>query len=550
MSGFGERFRRAGYKVPKPLIEVDGKPLIAHTIDLFPGETDILFICSQEHLDDAKFYMQDLLSAYCPTGRVESIQPHKLGPVHAVLEAANAIARDTPTLVTYCDFACFWDYLDFRKFVTETNCDGAVVCYRGFHPHMLRNTNYGYVEETGGVISDYREKQSFTDDPMSEFASAGMYYFSSGRLMLDACEAAKEQGLSTNGEYYVSLTFKPLLDAGRNIIVYEVPHFMQWGTPEDLANYQKWSELFGSLTRPIHSPRQSGTLLIPAAGLGSRFVAEGYATPKPLIGVSGKPMLLQSLRDLPVAEKTRVVLRGDQTQYGDVVSALKDHDPNIDIVTLDNVTEGQAQTCLNALDGIVFSKPLTIGACDNGVIYDVEEFQSLMDDEAIDVIVWGVRGHPEASKQPKMFGWIDCKDDGQIRHVSVKHPLSNPNRDPIVLGTFTFKRARDFLTSANHMIEREGRVNGEFYVDECINDALALGLNCHLLEVNHYLGWGTPNDLKTFTYWQSCFHKWKAHPYRLQLDDHVHPDDLIALNKRYAWQPPARPRGQGYLRNG
>ena len=50
MSGFGERFRQAGYKIPKPLIEIDDKPIIAHVIDMFPGEENFLFICNSEHL--------------------------------------------------------------------------------------------------------------------------------------------------------------------------------------------------------------------------------------------------------------------------------------------------------------------------------------------------------------------------------------------------------------------------------------------------------------------------------------------------------------------
>ena len=52
MSGFGERFRRNGYKIPKPLIKVEGLPIIGHVINLFPGETKIIFICNQEHLDN------------------------------------------------------------------------------------------------------------------------------------------------------------------------------------------------------------------------------------------------------------------------------------------------------------------------------------------------------------------------------------------------------------------------------------------------------------------------------------------------------------------
>lgn len=73
MSGFGERFRRAGYSLPKPLIPIDGKPIIAHVIDMFPGETDFLFICNQDHLDNPDYAVRATLERYCPTGRVVGI---------------------------------------------------------------------------------------------------------------------------------------------------------------------------------------------------------------------------------------------------------------------------------------------------------------------------------------------------------------------------------------------------------------------------------------------------------------------------------------------
>jgi NDP-sugar pyrophosphorylase family protein len=50
MSGFGERFRAEGYTLPKPLIEVEGKPVIAHVVDLFPGDHDFIFVCNEKLL--------------------------------------------------------------------------------------------------------------------------------------------------------------------------------------------------------------------------------------------------------------------------------------------------------------------------------------------------------------------------------------------------------------------------------------------------------------------------------------------------------------------
>ena len=50
MSGIGKRFIDAGYKDPKPLIMVDGKPIIEHVCNLFPGEEKFTFICNSKHL--------------------------------------------------------------------------------------------------------------------------------------------------------------------------------------------------------------------------------------------------------------------------------------------------------------------------------------------------------------------------------------------------------------------------------------------------------------------------------------------------------------------
>ena len=41
MSGTGERFRKAGYDLPKPMIEVEGRTIISHVVDMFPGTSHV-----------------------------------------------------------------------------------------------------------------------------------------------------------------------------------------------------------------------------------------------------------------------------------------------------------------------------------------------------------------------------------------------------------------------------------------------------------------------------------------------------------------------------
>lgn len=548
MSGFGERFRRAGYRVPKPLIEIEGKPIIAHVIAMFPGEHDFLFICNSDHLADAGFRMEEILRQYCPGGRVVGIPPHKLGPIHAVREVEHLIDPDRPVVVNYCDFTCYWDWRHFKNFVAATGCQGAIPAYKGFHPHTLGSTNYAYMREADGWVLDIQEKQPYTNNRMEEYASSGTYYFASGKVMSDAFRLTIAQQLNVGGEYYVSLAYKPLLAAKSSIAIYPLQHFMQWGTPDDVAEYNGWSTAFRRLIAPEQpEPPPRGSLVIPMAGLGQRFANEGYSVTKPLIPVSGKPMVMQAIHDLPRATNYSLVLRTDMPGFHAISDQLLQAYPNAVIETLSEVTEGQACTALIGLEALECKLgkvpgPVTFGACDNGALYDANTFWALADNPDVDVIVWGVRGHGNAVRHPQMFGWIDA-NNGLIRHISVKTPLATPASDPIVLGTFTFRRAEDFRRVVERLVARDGRINGEFYIDSCINDAIELGLRCHLFEVDSFLSWGTPDDLRTFEYWQSCFHKWASHPYRLELDGRIPEDAVEALEKRYQTTVPLQPRG-------
>ena len=451
MSGFGERFRRAGYRLPKPLIEVEGKPIIGHVVDMFPGETDFIFICNQDHLDEPKYNMESILKKLCPTGRIVGIDPHKLGPVHAVLQVEELLSDESQTIVNYCDFTCYWDWHHFKKFVKDSGCVGVIPSYKGFHPHTLGSTNYAYMLESDGWVKDIQEKQPYTDNRMDEYASSGTYYFSSGRVMKDAFLQQVEDGLDLNGEFYVSLAYKILLHNNDSVAVYPLQHFMQWGTPEDVAEYNYWSKTFSRLTSDLGSKQNlPGASVIPMAGLGKRFANEGYTDTKPLIPVSGRSMVLQAARDLPNTDMRVFVVREDMPDYAKVNTAIKESFPNSLIRTIDHVTEGQACTAMLGVDALRNSdsedvSPVTIGVCDSGALYSEEKFQNLITDDDVDVIVWGIRGYTNAIRNPEMFGWIE-EENGVILSISVKKPILNLKSDPIVLGTFTFKRLRILKT--------------------------------------------------------------------------------------------------------
>jgi NDP-sugar pyrophosphorylase family protein len=543
MSGFGERFRRAGFTVPKPMIEIATRSIISYVADLFPGEDNFLFVCNEDHLADEALDLRPTLRAIRPMARIAGIAPHRKGPVYAVSQMFDAIDDIEPVIVNYCDFTCYWDYPHFKRFLAETRCDGAIPAYRGFHPHSLGSTFYAYLRERDGWVLDIQEKRPFTEFPTEEYASSGTYYFSSGALMKQTFREAMYRDFNVNGEYYVSLAYKPLLEAGRHVAVYELQHFMQWGTPDDLQEYCQYDAAFRRLARVReHKPPQhAGALILPMAGAGARFVAEGYKLPKPLIPVSGRPMAIAAAHDLPRTDLQIFVLRRDLREIQEIVKELERANPNGRIVVLDKLSDGQAMTCLAAFGDVDPACPVTIGACDTGLLYDAEKYEALLQDDSCDIIIWGFRGHAAARRKPNAYGWINVTHD-LVRAVHVKATPRDAIATPVVIGTFTFKRASDFRTAVESMVKRNARVNGEYYIDTCINDAIALGLRVKLFEVDAYLSWGSPEELKTFEYWQSCFQKWGGHTYSLSGDMRVPLDSVDQLERRYATVRPRIPK--------
>ncbi len=533
MSGIGKRFIDAGYKDPKPLIMVDGKPIIEHVCNLFPGEEKFTFICNSKHL--AETNMREVLKNIKPNAEIIEIPNHKKGPVFAVSFIEN-LEDDEEVIINYCDFGTFWDYEDFLKHTRNRGADGAIPSYKGFHPHMLGSTNYAFMRDENQWMLEIKEKEPFTDNRMDEFASNGTYYFKKGAYVKKYFNELMDRDLNLNGEYYVSLAYNLLIEDGLKVSIYSIQHMLQWGTPEDVEEYNAWSKYFKNITLEGEKdkPKENSITLIPLAGRGSRFVSAGYKDPKPLIEVSGKPMIIQAAGSLPRSQNQIFVTLQDHLNDYPLKEVLLDEYPEAKIVPIKEVTDGQAITCALGLKDVNNHSSLLIAATDNGMIYDQKEYSSLMEDKNVDAVVFTFRHHISSKNNPHMYGWVTIDDNKNATGVSVKNPVSNnPYEDHAIVGTFWFRRVDCFNDALKRLIDKNLTVNGEYYVDSLIGEIIEMGLNVKVFEVNDYICWGTPDDYETFIYWQSFFEKASYHPYSLENDSSVNKQNLEKLKKQF-----------------
>ena len=252
-------------------------------------------------------------------------------------------------------------------------------------------------------------------------------------------------------------------------------------------------------------------ILIPMAGAGKRFQDEGYTLPKPLIPVDGVPMIIKAVSFLPKAQKYIFVCREEHIKEAHIDEVIRQQYPDSVFIPINYLTEGQASTCLLAKSEIDPNEELLIAACDNGVLYDHDAFAVAK--SQYDALIWTFRNNATVARNPKAYGWVRTKDS-DVLGVSVKVPISDtPTKDHAVIGAFYFQKAQDFFLAADSMIAQNRRVNNEFYVDELMNDAVQMGKKVGVFEADKYICWGTPNDLKTYEYWQRFFSLVDFHPY-------------------------------------
>ena len=508
MSGIGKRFLEAGYTLPKPLIDVDGVPMIHHVIDLFPQETTFHFICNEVHL--AETPMRKILLQKVPGAIIHSVpNTNRQGPVHAVSQIFDSIDDGDEVIVSYCDFGTKWSYSSFLDDARSRGADGAIAAYKGFHPHMLHGDNYAFLKHQDKWVSDIQEKQSFTENKMDEYASNGIYYFRTGALVKTYFQRLMDQGLKVNNEYYVSLVYKLMLQDSLRVRVFEIEKMLQWGTPRDLEEYLTWSTFFRNrLLKPlVFRGQEPTTLLLPMAGAGSRFYVQGFTTPKPLLPVDRNPMVLNAVQCLPPSKRNIFMCLEEHLAKYPLHTTLTDSFPNTTVVPVPSVTQGQACTCEIGLKGANVSsdEPILISACDNGAYYDVQEYYKLVNDPSVDVIVWSFTNNPTSKLYPHMYAWLDVDADGRIHDVSIKKPFSIDEKNKhCIIGTMYFRRASIFLEGLQDIYKNNIRTNGEFYVDNVLQPLFSR-YNVRVFEVKNYLCWGTPNDYKTYQYWSEFF---------------------------------------------
>jgi len=230
-------------------------------------------------------------------------------------------------------------------------------------------------------------------------------------------------------------------------------------------------------------------ILIPMAGEGSRFKKEGYTFPKPLIEVNGKPMIQCVVENLDFDANYIFLVRDEHLKEYNIESVLKFvTNGRYDIVSVDRLTEGAACTALLAKDLIDCDEELLIANSDQIIEYSKENFNTVRRFTNFDASVFTFRAvHPK-------WSFVKTNSRGVVTEVAEKNPIS----DIATCGIYYYRKGSDFVKYAEEMIEKDIRVNNEFYIAPVYNELILDEKTLVPFFVDEMHGLGTPEDLKKY----------------------------------------------------
>jgi HAD superfamily hydrolase (TIGR01509 family) len=292
--------------------------------------------------------------------------------------------------------------------------------------------------------------------------------------------------VSTNNTFIIEdspIGRKAAYDCGGNVIEVENPN---------QVTYEMITKRIDVTETKTYQPKWNGkcNIVIPMAGEGSRFAKNGYTFPKPLIDVNNKPMIQVVIDNLNMGNQAKFIFicRKHHVEKYNLIHLLKAYSSNCEIIIIDEKTEGAACSILLAKEFINNEEHLILANSDQFMEWDSNQFMYSMIADEIDAGICTFK-----STHPK-WSFAKLNNEGFVCKVAEKDPIS----DNATTGIYYWKKGSDFVKYAEQMIEKDIRINNEFYTCPVFNEAIEDNKKIKIFPVQKMWGIGIPEDLDYF----------------------------------------------------
>jgi dTDP-glucose pyrophosphorylase len=225
MAGAGSRFESAGYTFPKPLIEVEGQPMIHKVVNNLNIQGRYIFLVQKTHYE--KYNLENLLNMISPGCEIIQLEGLTEGAACTVLTSRELIDNDEPLIIANSDQYIDWNAFETISEFSNEGIDGGILTFNSVHP------KHSFAKVDGqGYVTEVAEKK-----PISTNATVGVYFWKKGSDFVYYADQMIQKNIRTNNEFYVCPVYNEAIQDGKKIITSMVDKMWGMGTPEELDNF-------------------------------------------------------------------------------------------------------------------------------------------------------------------------------------------------------------------------------------------------------------------------------------------------------------------------
>lgn len=245
-AGAGSRFSMKGYTIPKPLININGYPMIIQAIKQIPQSDNNIFICLNEHKD----IISPELTKFYPNCIIKSIPSVTEGQAcTCMIGIENTVTNDSPIMISACDNGIYFNQLEYSTLLNDKNIDIIVFTFNGSsHSSSYRNPQmYSWiVKDSDNYVNNVLVKNNYSKlcPTNSTECIIGTMFFRKCKYFTDSFKETVSKNIRTNNEFYVDNVLNECILSGLKIKTICVEDYICWGTPDDYETYIYWQSYF------------------------------------------------------------------------------------------------------------------------------------------------------------------------------------------------------------------------------------------------------------------------------------------------------------------
>lgn len=245
LAGRGQRFVNEGYLTPKPLLKIGGIPMIVQAANSLPKTEKMAFAVLKEHLDS--FDIASILKTNFPRCIIKEIAQVTEGQAITCEQGLQSIEENQAVFIGATDNGMLYNTEKLFHLIYTDQADAVIFTHRNYVSSAISPEMYGWVATDNDDATHLSVKAPLSDTPYNDHALVGSFYIKTVKIFRDGLQQLKQKGIRVNGEFYVDSVMHELILMGYKVKVFQVEHYICWGTPRDYEAFNYWQSFFHEL---------------------------------------------------------------------------------------------------------------------------------------------------------------------------------------------------------------------------------------------------------------------------------------------------------------